>query len=75
MTNAHDPEDRLRKQVRAALLLSDITQAYAARQLGLSPQHLNQMLTGKATLSLGWAEQILSLCGMRLTLGIEVVAP
>lgn len=61
-------ERNLRIQVRAALAASGISQAEACRQLGLSTKHLNQMLTGKATLTLDWAERIVDLCGMRLVI-------
>jgi hypothetical protein len=32
---------------------------------------MNQMLTGRATLTLTWAEGILGLCGQSLTIGIR----
>jgi hypothetical protein len=59
-------ERDLRVQVRAALDTAGISQAEACRQLGLSTKHMNMMLTGKATLTLDWAERIVDLCGMRL---------
>jgi len=59
-------ERDLRIQVRAALDTAGISQAEACRQLGLSTKHMNMMLTGKATLTLEWAERIVDLCGMRL---------
>lgn len=62
-------EESLRAQVRAALEATRISQAAAARELGVSTKHLCQMLTGRAPLSLEWAEQILALCEMR----VEVV--
>jgi hypothetical protein len=37
--------------------------------LGVSKKHLCQMLTGRAPLTLDWAEQIVALCEMR----VEVV--
>lgn len=46
-----DAERNLRTQVRAALDTAGISQAEACRQLGISTKHLNQMLTGKATLT------------------------
>lgn len=60
------PEDDLRHQLRAALEQARISQAEAARQLGLSNKHMNQMLTGRATLTLDWADRIAELCGMRI---------
>lgn len=64
-----DAEDSLREQVRAALTAAGISQAFVARELGVSTKHLSQMLTGRAPLSLEWAERILDMCGMR----VEVV--
>lgn len=62
-------EDQLRTHVRAALEAAGISQAEACRQLGLSTKHLNQMLTGRATLTLTWAEGLLGLCGQNLVIG------
>lgn len=59
-------EEAMRAQVRAALESAGISQAEACRRLGCSTKHLNQMLTGKKTLSLAWAERTLALCDMRL---------
>lgn len=56
----------LRVIVRAALREERISQAEAARQLGLSTKHMSQMLTGRSPLSLDWAERLLGLCGKRL---------
>ncbi|MET9521485.1 helix-turn-helix domain-containing protein [Streptomyces coeruleorubidus] len=61
----------LRVQVKAALLANDISQAEAARRLELSTKHMSQMLTGRAPLTLTWAERILALCGMRLVIGLQ----
>lgn len=58
--------ETLRSQVRAALTASPVSQAEAARRLGLSAKHMNQMLTGKAPLTLAWAEKILALCDRRV---------
>lgn len=59
-------QDSLREQVKRALERAQVSQAEAARRLGLSAKHMSQMLTGKALLTLGWAEKILALCGQRL---------
>lgn len=59
--------DDLRVIVRTALHDKHISQAEAARRLGLSTKHMSHMLTGRAPLTLDWAEQILALCGKRLT--------
>jgi transcriptional regulator with XRE-family HTH domain len=61
-------EDVLRALVKAALRNAGLSQAEACRRLGVSTKHLNQMLTGRAPISLAWAEDLLSLCGQRLTL-------
>lgn len=62
-------EESLREQVRVALADTQISQAAVARELGVSKKHLCQMLTGRAPLTLDWAEQIVALCEMR----VEVV--
>lgn len=62
-------EESLRVQVRAALDATGTSQRYVAEDLGVSTKHLCQMLTGGAPLTLGWAERILAVCGMR----VEVV--
>lgn len=62
--------ETLRSQVRTALGASPVSQAEAARRLGLSAKHMNQMLTGKAPLTLAWAEKILSLCGRKVEIRV-----
>ena len=62
-------EESLREQVRAALESTRISQAAVARELGVSTKHLCQMLTGRAPMTLEWAERIVALCEMR----VEVV--
>lgn len=62
-------EESLREQVRAALEATRISQAAVARELGVSTKHLCQMMTGRAPLTLEWAEQIAAVCEMR----VEVV--
>jgi plasmid maintenance system antidote protein VapI len=59
--------DELRVIVRTALRDKGISQAEAARQLGLSAKHFSHLMTGRAPLTLDRAEQILALCGKRLT--------
>lgn len=59
-------EDALRAQVRAALVTAQISQAEACRQLDLSTKHMCQMLTGRAPITLDWAERVVALCGMRI---------
>lgn len=65
---APSAEEQLRTQVRAALTRAKISQAEACRQLDCSTKHMSEMLTGKQTLSLGWAERILALCGAHLVI-------
>ncbi|MGC4925594.1 helix-turn-helix domain-containing protein [Streptomyces sp. DT117] len=60
------PGHDLRAQVKAALATARMSQAEAARQLDLSAKHMSHMLTGRATLTLDWADRILTLCGMTL---------
>ena len=64
-------EDDLRAQVRAALAATGISQAEAARRLGLTNKHMSHMLTGRATLTLGWAEAILAVCGLRIVISLD----
>lgn len=66
--------ESLRVQVRNALLDAGISQAEVARQLGVSTKHLCQMLTGRAALSLDWAEKILALSGQRLEIRVTSLA-
>ena len=61
-------EEQLRTLVRSALEAAGLSQAEAARQLGLSTKHLCQMLTGHATLTLTWAEGLIGLCGMSIVI-------
>lgn len=51
----------LRRQVRAAVIASGLKQVWIADQLGITPKHLSQMLTGRATLTLHWADLITGL--------------
>jgi len=67
-------DDKLRHLVRQALTAAGLTQAEAARKLGISTKHLHMMLSGRSTLSLQRAEQVLALCGQKLTLHIEEAA-
>ncbi|MGW3428002.1 helix-turn-helix domain-containing protein [Streptomyces melanosporofaciens] len=64
-------EETLRTQTRAALKATGISQAAVARQLGLSQKHLSHMLTGRANLTLDWADRILALNGMRVVVCLE----
>ncbi|WP_405676754.1 helix-turn-helix domain-containing protein [Streptomyces sp. NBC_01511] len=66
------PAEDLRQQVKAALHTAGISQAQAARDLNLSTKHMSHMLTGRATLTLDWADRLLALCGMRLVVSIAL---
>jgi len=68
-------QDQLRDLVRNALLDAGIRQAAVARELSASPKHINQMLTGKAPMGLPWAERIVAVCGLRVTVGLELDDP
>jgi DNA-binding phage protein len=61
--------EALRSLVRSALESSGRSQASIARELQVSTKHLNQMLVGRAKLTLWWAARILRACGMRLVIG------
>jgi transcriptional regulator with XRE-family HTH domain len=62
------PADDLPGLIRTALDGARISQAEACRRLGLSTKHLNQMLMGRVTLTLPWAERLLALCGQSLVI-------
>lgn len=64
-------DEQLRTQTRIAVQQSGISQAEICRQLGVSTKHLSQMLTGQAPLTLMWAEGILALIGMQLTITVQ----
>jgi uncharacterized protein (DUF433 family)/plasmid maintenance system antidote protein VapI len=65
-----DLQDALREEVKAALQAAGLTQAQVARSLDVSPKHVNQMLSGKAVLTLEWAERIADLCGRQVRVSI-----
>jgi DNA-binding MarR family transcriptional regulator len=67
-------EDQLRHLTRHALTTAGLTQAEAARRLGLSTKHLHMMLSGGSTLSLQRAEQLLALVGQKLAIHLEEAA-
>lgn len=63
-------EDELRRQVRTMLMFSGRKQKWCAQQLGISEKHLSQMLTGRAHLTLDWAQRIAVLNGHTVTISI-----
>jgi predicted transcriptional regulator len=48
------------------LRAAGVSQAEVARTLGITAKHMSQMLTGKAPLSLAWADEIAAACGRDL---------
>lgn len=64
-------EEHLRAHVRSTLGRANLSQAEAARSLGISTKHMCQMLTGRATLTLDWADRIVGLCGKRLVITVK----
>lgn len=70
---ATSAEEQLRTQVRAALKACGLKQIWIADKLGISQKHLSQILTGRVSLTLDWAEKILTLCGgARLLLFVTI---
>lgn len=61
--------EALRVRVRQEQEASGRSQASIARDLGVSTKHLNMLLTGKAIMTLEWADRILRACGKRLEIG------
>lgn len=64
-------EVRLLAAVRALVDESGIKQIHIARKLGVSPKHMSALLTGKAPLSISWAEQVVAACGRSLDICIS----
>ncbi|MGW7364368.1 hypothetical protein ACWGI8_13305 [Streptomyces sp. NPDC054841] len=51
------------------------SQSSDGSRLGLSGKLQCQMLPGRATLTLDWADRILCLCGMWIVIGLELTDP
>ena len=64
----------LRDQIRATIKASGLKQIWIAQQLGVSQKHLNQMLTGRISLTLDWAQRIATVCGYKVTIVVEPVS-
>ncbi|MDX3587333.1 helix-turn-helix domain-containing protein [Streptomyces europaeiscabiei] len=64
----------LRDQIRATIKATGLKQIWIAQQLGISEKHLSQMLTGRVTLTLDWAQRIAGVCGYKVTVTVEPVA-
>lgn len=65
---AQPAQEQLRTQVRDTIKACGLKQIWIADQLGISQKYLSQILTGRVTLTLTWAERILALCGKRLVI-------
>lgn len=65
------PQDELRALVRLVLREKGMSQAAAARALGITAKHMSQMMTGRAPITLDWAARIAALCGQRIRIEIE----
>ncbi|HEY9367542.1 helix-turn-helix transcriptional regulator [Streptomyces sp.] len=61
-----DLQAALRLEVRACLKVAGLSQAEAAQTLGISTKHMSQMLTGRAPMSIAWADRITRLTGREL---------
>lgn len=68
-------QDDIRSLLTGELRAAGLSQAEAARQLGITAKHMNQMLTGRAPLSLAWADEIAALCGRELLVGSCPASP
>lgn len=64
-------QDFLRLLLADELHAAGLSQAEAARRVGVTAKHMSAMLTGKAPLSLAWADEIAALCGRRLVVGSQ----
>lgn len=61
-----DLEEDLRAVVAGCITKAGVSRAHVARQIGITAKHMSQMLTGKAPLSVTWAERIAEVCGREL---------
>lgn len=64
-------QELLLAQVQAAVKHSGLKQRWLAQQLHTGETHLSQILTGRAALTLDWAERILALCGLELDVTVR----
>jgi len=69
MTDAADTPwlRRLRAEVRARLEARHVTQASLAKHLGITPKHINQVLSGKVTGSPDLLARMAEAMGMQIT--------
>ncbi|OLT13039.1 hypothetical protein BJF79_03830 [Actinomadura sp. CNU-125] len=64
-------EDLLRSALRAAIPAAGRHQVTIADDLGITTKHLCAMLTGRARLTLDWAERIAEACGHEVVVAVE----
>lgn len=62
----------LRELLANELWAANLSQAEVARRLGITAKHMSQMLTGRAPLSLAWADDIAAECGREIVVGSRV---
>jgi plasmid maintenance system antidote protein VapI len=67
-------EERLRLLVRDIMKQKKISQRMAAETYGVTQKQLSFVMTGRAQMTMTWAERLLSLCGMQLIFDV-VPAP
>ena len=58
-------------QVQKAVRESGLKQKWIAAHLHTGEKHLSHLLNGRASMTLEWAERILDLCGMELTVTVR----
>lgn len=66
MTYPDAVNDKIRAEVRAHIAKLGVSQAKAARQMGLEPQELNRALQGRGKIAPVW-KTILDFFGLELT--------
>ena len=67
-----EPTSDLREQLRAAIDAAGLHQVTIARDLGISQKHLCAMLTGRARLTLEWADRIAEACWREVVAAVAV---
>ncbi|MFD5848351.1 helix-turn-helix domain-containing protein [Streptomyces chartreusis] len=64
-------QERLLQQVQMAVKGAGLKRRWIAERLHVSDKHLSQLLTGRASMTLNWAEQILRVCGLELVVKVR----
>lgn len=67
-------EQQLLADIRALVEESGLKQIHIAAKLGITPKHMSQLMTGKVTLTVFWAEQIAAVCGRQLDIRIAPIS-